>query len=269
MTGATGATGPATVQVGTTTTGLRASTAIVTADPGSTGSNLILDFTIPRGTTGPTGATGSTGATGATGATGTAGTNGTNGTTGATGATGTTGLVGANGVGTLLGNSNAATIACATGTQCFGVIQGEVTTAATNFSIQVPMAGNVAELYAQTNTAQGAGGITFTVYKNGLATTLSCTISSALVSNSTTACWNTTVSVAFAATDTIEMGIMRNTGNTNSIASWSVEGPLGIPIGPTGATGATGATGGTGAAARRARLGQARLVQLARLALRG
>ena len=68
-TGPTGPTGPAgsTITVGTTTT----------TDPGTdaavvnvgTSSNAILNFSIPRGATGPTGAIGLTGATGPTGPT--------------------------------------------------------------------------------------------------------------------------------------------------------------------------------------------------------
>ena len=63
----------------------------------SGGTNHILDFTIPRGDTGPAGATGSTGATGITGLTGATGVTGPTGPTGPTGATGATGNTGATG----------------------------------------------------------------------------------------------------------------------------------------------------------------------------
>ena len=51
----TGPTGPATITVGTTTTSAPGTSAIVTNT--GTNQNAILNFTIPRGETGPTGPT--------------------------------------------------------------------------------------------------------------------------------------------------------------------------------------------------------------------
>lgn len=61
-TGPTGPAGPATITIGTTTTGAPGSAATVTNS--GTNENVILNFTIPQGITGPTGPTGATGATG-------------------------------------------------------------------------------------------------------------------------------------------------------------------------------------------------------------
>ena len=68
VTGPTGPQGPSTINVGTTTTGAPGTNASVVNSGTST--DVILDFTIPRGATGPTGLTGATGPTGPTGATG-------------------------------------------------------------------------------------------------------------------------------------------------------------------------------------------------------
>ena len=67
-TGPTGPQGPATITVGTTTNGLPGTSATVTNV--GTPQNVILDFVIPSGVTGPTGPIGLTGPIGATGATG-------------------------------------------------------------------------------------------------------------------------------------------------------------------------------------------------------
>ena len=96
-----------TVTVGTTLTGAPGTNARVTNS--GTPCKAVLNFEIPRGSTGatgPTGAAGSngatgpagaTGATGLTGATGPAGPTGATGSTGATGPTGATGATGSNG----------------------------------------------------------------------------------------------------------------------------------------------------------------------------
>lgn len=66
-TGPTGPAGAATIVVGETTTGESGTNALV-ANSGSS-ENVVLDFTIPRGATGPTGPAGATGEAGPTGAT--------------------------------------------------------------------------------------------------------------------------------------------------------------------------------------------------------
>lgn len=84
-TGATGATGPtgpagstgvsgvsATISVGSTSTGIAGSAAVVTNS--GTDEAAVFDFVIPEGPTGPTGATGATGATGPSGENGENGT---------------------------------------------------------------------------------------------------------------------------------------------------------------------------------------------------
>ena len=91
VTGPTGPQGPSTINVGTTTTGAPGTNASVVNSGTST--DVILDFTIPRGATGPTGLTGATGPTGPTGPTGATGATGPTGPTGATGSIGATGPV--------------------------------------------------------------------------------------------------------------------------------------------------------------------------------
>lgn len=85
-TGPTGPTGPATITVGATTTGDPGTNAIVT-NVGSN-QNAVLNFTIPRGATGPSGLAGPTGPTGPQGNIGPAGPSGAVGPTGPTGPTG-------------------------------------------------------------------------------------------------------------------------------------------------------------------------------------
>lgn len=94
-TGPTGPTGPAaaTITVRSTTTSEPGTDASVVN--GGTNNNVLLDFTIPRGATGPAGATGAAGATGPTGPQGLQGLQGVTGPTGAIGATGATGPTGA------------------------------------------------------------------------------------------------------------------------------------------------------------------------------
>ena len=104
VTGPTGAPGPTTITVGTTTTGAPGTNASVTNV--GTDDNLVLAFTIPAGEIGPTGPTGPqgepgiqglTGETGATGPTGPAGPQGEQGIQGLTGETGATGPTGPTG----------------------------------------------------------------------------------------------------------------------------------------------------------------------------
>ena len=89
-TGPTGPAGPATITVGTTTTGEPGTNASVTNV--GTNENVILNFSIPAGATGPTGPQGLAGETGPTGATGPQGLVGETGPTGATGASPTFGI---------------------------------------------------------------------------------------------------------------------------------------------------------------------------------
>jgi len=96
--GPTGPTGPAgaTITVRSTTT-TEAGTNATVVNAG-TDSNVLLDFGIPRGATGPTGAVGATGSTGPTGPQGLQGIQGVTGPTGPTGSTGPTGPQGLQGI---------------------------------------------------------------------------------------------------------------------------------------------------------------------------
>ena len=93
--GPTGPQGPATITVGTTTTSNSGTNATVT-NSGSN-QNVILDFVIPRGATGPTGPQGLQGIQGATGPTGPQGLQGIQGATGPTGPQGLQGIQGTTG----------------------------------------------------------------------------------------------------------------------------------------------------------------------------
>ncbi len=116
--GNTGPQGPqgsaATINVGTTTTGLPGTNASV-SNSGTT-SDAIFDFTIPRGDVGATGATGATGPAGPTGATGATGATGPAGPTGATGPQGPQGPQGDPGVISSLNGLTDATQTFAVGT---------------------------------------------------------------------------------------------------------------------------------------------------------
>ncbi len=94
-TGPTGPAGPATIAIGTVTTGAPGTDATVTN--GGTSENVILNFTIPQGVTGPTGPQGEPGIAGATGPTGPQGEPGIAGATGPTGPQGEPGVAGATG----------------------------------------------------------------------------------------------------------------------------------------------------------------------------
>ena len=94
-TGPRGPQGPATITVGSTTTGEPGTNAQVTNS--GTSENVILNFTIPRGATGPTGPQGLQGEIGATGPTGPQGLQGETGATGPTGPQGLQGEIGATG----------------------------------------------------------------------------------------------------------------------------------------------------------------------------
>ena len=94
-TGPTGPAGPSTIVVGTTTTGESGTAALVTNS--GTFENVVLDFVIPEGPTGPAGLDGATGPTGPAGLDGATGPTGPAGLDGATGPTGPAGLDGATG----------------------------------------------------------------------------------------------------------------------------------------------------------------------------
>lgn len=82
-TGPAGPPGPATITIGSTTTGLPGTNATVTNS--GTSSNVVLDFSIPRGAAGATGPTGPQGESGPRGIPGQVGVQGPTGPTGPTG----------------------------------------------------------------------------------------------------------------------------------------------------------------------------------------
>jgi Collagen triple helix repeat (20 copies) len=209
-TGATGATGAAGPTGATGATGVAGPTGATgaTGVAGPTGATGVAGPTGATGVAGPTGATGVAGPTGATGATGATGPTG---ATGATGATGPTGATGATGPGFISGNSGGAALAKNTfmGT-------GFAAAAEDDAAQVIAVGATVRNLYVR---AAGADkNSTFTVYVNGVATTIACTVAA---SKTPVTCTDLVNSKALSAGGTISVGI----GNTDlkNAASWSVE----------------------------------------------
>jgi hypothetical protein len=142
------------------------------------------------GDTGPTGATGPTGPTGATGDTGSTVPTGPRGPTGPTGSTGPTGPTGANGTSALLtGGSHAAAYSTLNGRiDVMGPGNGSsvnTTLAAGDLAVGVPLPASavngVGSFPVSINAAPGGTATrTFTVLDNGVATAITCTVTSAV-----------------------------------------------------------------------------------------
>jgi hypothetical protein len=171
------------------------------------------------GLTGATGATGLTGLTGLTGPTGPIGPSGLQGLTGATGATGLTGLTGLTGAtgpgaGIVSGSSNGLAIA---NNQFLGPFAGAPDTVLGNVAMPVGAGGTLSNFKVKVNLAVGTtGGVTFTVYKNGVPTSVTCTATGLTA----TACSDVGHSVPFQAGDTLAVGITSTGLPTLSIAGW-------------------------------------------------
>ena len=144
-TGPTGPQGPATITVGNTTTSFPGTLANVINS--GTPEDVVLDFIIPRGDTGPTGATGPTGVLGPTGATGEAGPTGPTGATGPIGPTGVVGPTGATGPTGEAGQTPTLTI-------------GTVTTGAPGSAAQASISGTAPNFVLNLTIPQGPTGPT-------------------------------------------------------------------------------------------------------------
>jgi hypothetical protein len=211
--GPTGATGPS---GGTGTTG-------VTGASGPTGAIGVTGATGATGVTGASGAgtTGPTGPTGVTGATGATGT-GAPGATGAgsTGPTGPTGPTGANGGGSDIIAGYAALLSSGETTEYMG-LGGMANVVATDGDAATPMpvAGTLVNLHA-TFDGSGftSGSVTYTVFQNGAATSLACTLTPPGSGNpSCTA----TGSVVFAAGDTLSVRVTNSFSGALRDLRWS------------------------------------------------
>ena len=84
-------------------------------------------------------------------------------------------------------------------------------------SMIIPTAGTLKNLYV--NKATGATVVTFILYKNGVATGLTCPTSNSAQAT----CWDLTHSVSVSAGDTIAMGILPSTITPTGDVSFSVE----------------------------------------------
>lgn len=150
-----------TVTVGTTLTGAPGTNARVTNS--GTPCKAVLNFEIPRGSTGATGPTGATGAAGSNGATGPTGPTGAAGSNGATGPTGPTGAAGSNGATGATGPTGAAGINGATGptgpTGAAGAAPEDVFASFATFALQFV---NGTQIQMGTSTADPTGQIVLT-----------------------------------------------------------------------------------------------------------
>jgi hypothetical protein len=216
LTGPAGTTGPAGVAGPTGTTGATGLTgptgAIGPAGPtGGTGLTGATGLTGPAGAAGPTGLTGPAGAigppgpTGSTGLTGPAGVAGPTGLTGPAGATGATGVAGATGPAGATGASGAGSVFATRFTNALvspsfvlvvGGLPGVAATSnATYGLVATSMPGgctfNAMYVNGTLTAAAAANTITITAFKNGVATTMSTSITvsvlNTLVSANTTA----------------------------------------------------------------------------------
>jgi len=108
----------------------------------------------------------------------------------------------------------------------------------------VAIAGTMSSLTATLSATNATGDLHFTVMQNGVATSLTCTVTN----GSSTPCSDTTHSVTLNAGDVVTMQIMVSPPNApynqpTTTGSWTVQSPL---IGATNGTGGGGATGPTG-----------------------
>ncbi len=238
-TGSQGATGPTGAPGGTGATGSQGATG-QTGSTGATGSQGATGQTGPtggtgatgsQGATGQTGSTGATGSQGATGPTGPTGATGSQGVTGPTGATGATGSQGATGLTGPKGDtgadgppggptviSGAVTFVDPADTAGFIGIGGEQSVASTVLvaGSQTPAAGTISGFRGHL-TSPAAGTVVFTLYVNGAATSVTCSVVA-----DTVACLDGTHTVAVAAGDTIAVGITNASGLLRH-AGWSAK----------------------------------------------
>ena len=206
--GATGPTGTAGANGATGPTGAAGANG-ATGPTGAAGANGATGPTGVAGANGATGPTGLTGAAGAIGPTGPAGTNGINGSNGAAGPTGPTGATGPAG-------------AAGAGTFMTGVVNPANTnpfwTTLTGDSVQTtngPESGSPLPIACTFDTLQvsvvgvsGTGGsdtIAVTLYKNGSATSMTCSTTNPSAGG-TNSCSDTTHTQSFSIGDRVSIG---------------------------------------------------------------
>jgi hypothetical protein len=207
--GADGAVGPTGLTGAIGPTGL-------TGAIGPTGLTGAIGPTGLTGAIGPTGLTGLTGLAGATGPTGLQGLQGTQGIQGVQGIQGLTGDAGP-GAGIISGSSNG--IAIGSG-QFIGPFASPPDTAA-NVAFPVQTAGTLSHFTVKVQLFVGATGTaTFTLYKNGVATAVTCTVSGVV----TKTCSDVTHTASFSPGDTVAVGAVQGgTLPTLSIVGWAAQ----------------------------------------------
>jgi hypothetical protein len=154
-----------------------------TGNTGPTGASGATGPVGPTGDNGPDGTTGATGPTGAVGPTGAAGTTGAVGSTGGNGATGPTGSAatgptGANATQTFFSFSTGNSTLSSASSQ-FVAPSGflDPSISGSDVDLIVPKTCSAQDLYVELETAPGGtDSRTFTLFKNGSGTTLTCTI---------------------------------------------------------------------------------------------
>ncbi len=167
----------------------------------------------PQGPVGTTGAAGGAAATGPPGATGATGSQGPQGPTGATGATGATPAI----TTALTGGACANQLAGFGATDYMG--PGNcLSNLATDVQISLPRASTTTNLSVILDTAPGgSNSFTFTILKNGTATSLTCQIT-----GSATTCSDTSHTVSFAAGDTLVLQATSTTTANATQCGWSL-----------------------------------------------
>ena len=171
-----------------------------------------------QGPIGPTGAQGPQGDKGDTGASGPQGTKGDTGTTGAQGPKGDkgdTGAAGPAGAQTVHGSVVFVDALDTTGYSATGGSQNVFATAPEAAS-PLTVVGTLSGFSAHAGSAVGTGGVTLTVFADGSATTVTCTIPSGSLS-----CTDSTHTASFSAGDTIEVRIQNPTGAFVRNVAWT------------------------------------------------
>ncbi len=168
-----------------------------------------------QGAVGPAGAQGPQGNTGATGAQGPQGAAGPAGSQGPAGAAGPQGVPG-NGINALAGGASFVDALDTDGFVGLGVVDN-VGASAGAAGTELGVGGNLSHLAVSIGSVSGAtGAVTVTVFKNGVATTATCSIAAG-----STSCVDSTDTVAFVATDKIAVEIQNASGVFLVNISWT------------------------------------------------
>jgi hypothetical protein len=98
-----------------------------------------------------------------------------------------------------------------------GMVSGSGTTEAP-FQTPLPVAGTVKNFYVKANVVVGGTSIVYTVRKNGAATSVTCTMTSAQ-----STCNDTTNTAGFSAGDLLSIATVKTGGTTQTPTRWSAQ----------------------------------------------